>query len=99
MFIQIDTNGDLTLQDVDNFKGFSIIDQSNASQHQALNQISTAAEDNHFWIDVEAVINLSEKKSDQEWVDSFWNMLKGAEPYGYSNLAEKQVKAHIETNA
>ena len=98
MFIQIDTNGDLTLQDVDNFKDFSIIDQSNASQHQTLNQISTAAEDNHFWIDAEAVINLSEKKTDQEWVDNFWNMLKGAEPYGYSNLSDKKVKAHIESN-
>ena len=96
MYILIQQDGTLSLEECTEMKSFSIIDKSDNKNRTGLDAIATAAEDNHYWIDAEAVITLSPQGGDQQWKDNFWNMLKAVEPYGYSNLAEKQVKAHVE---
>ena len=63
----------------------------------ALADIAEPAEDNHYWVDAEAVIQLSSKGSDPQWVDGFWDMLGKVEAYGYADLQAKRVKAHVET--
>ena len=95
MYIQIQVDGELSLEEIDDFKSFSIVDNSNDSQRLALDAISTKAEDNHYWIDVEPVISLSARSGDPVWVNSFWEMLKAVEAYGYSDMIKKRVKAHI----
>ena len=80
-------------------KSFSIVDNSNDAQRLALDKISTKAEDDHYWIDVESMISLSAKSDDSLWVDSFWEMLKAVEPYGYSDVKNKQVKAHVKNSS
>jgi len=88
-------DGELSLEEIDDLKSFSIIDNSNDAQRLALDKISTKAEDDHYWIDVEPVISLSAKSDDPLWVDSFWEMLKAVEPYGYSDMIKKRIKAHV----
>jgi hypothetical protein len=101
MFISISPDGDLNLEDVDNMKVFSIVEAAGASDlgkaASALADIAEAAEDDHYWIDAEAVIQLSVRSEDPQWVENFWAMLKMVEAYGYSDLQAKRVKAHVET--
>ena len=95
MYIQINAGGELSLEEIEDLKSFSIVDNSNDVQRSELDKISTKAENDHYWIDVEPVISLSAKSNDPLWIDSFWQMLKAAEPYGYSDMVKKQVKAHV----
>lgn len=96
MHILINNNGELSLEDLDNLKSFSIIDKTENSNLTNLLMISQPAEDNHYWIDADAVIALSSKAEDPKWVENFWSMLSRVEKYGYSDMENKRVKAHIE---
>ena len=96
MHILISKNGELSLEDIDNMKAFSIIDKSEHSNLYSLLSIAEPAEDKHYWIDANAVVSLSPKSNDQAWIESFWSMLAAVEKYGYSDLKNKRVKAHME---
>ena len=41
----------------------------------------------------------SSKATEEIWLDQFWAMLAGAEPYGYADLKAQLVRAHIEYDA
>ena len=94
MFILVSSDGSLSLQDSDNFREFSIVDESNGLAISSLAEIGKPAEDDHFWLDANAIIELSARESDQQWTDAFWEMLARVEAYGYSNMTSQQVKAH-----
>lgn len=94
MYLSISTSGELSLEDIDEMKSFSIRQAGDASL--ALSEIGTATEDNHYWLDANAVIALSPRAADSQWVESFWQMLKAVEPYGYSDMENRRIKAHVE---
>ncbi|NKB62677.1 MAG: hypothetical protein GKR95_16010 [Gammaproteobacteria bacterium] len=96
MYILINESGNLSLQDHDSMKGFSIVDRTMGENRSELEAISQPAEDDHYWIDAQAVIDLSPGSTDKQWVEQFWKMLEGAAPYGYANMETGQVKAHVE---
>jgi hypothetical protein len=96
MYILIPEKGELSLQQRDDMKSFLIMDQSRDGVAHALEAIAEPAEDNHFWIDADSVIELSGCSSDPAWVEGFWAMLKAVEPYGYADLAGRRVKAHVQ---
>ncbi|MFT5111644.1 MAG: hypothetical protein ACI8P9_000964 [Parasphingorhabdus sp.] len=96
MHIEIHSDGKLSLKDIENFKGFSIIDGTNGTALLELSAIAEPAEERHYWIDADSVIQLSAKSTDPLWVESFWSMLRAVEPYGYADMTLKRVKAHIE---
>jgi hypothetical protein len=96
VYLLIAADGQLSLQDTDNMRAFAIIEELSGSAGTSLGDIATAAADNHYWIDADSVIELSGRKDDQIWIDGFWNMLAKVEAYGYSDLASKRVKAHVE---
>ena len=95
MYILVDVNGVLSLQDSDNFREFSIVDESGGLAPTALSAIAEPAEDDHVWLDAKFVIELSTRDADQQWIDAFWEMLAKVEAYGYSNMTEQKVKAHL----
>ena len=96
MYILIAENGELSLQDCDNMRAFSIREAVSGAAVSALADIATTAEDNHYWLDANAVVELSGRRHDQSWVGDFWAMLAGAEAYGYSDMTAKRVKAHVD---
>ena len=96
MYISIDSDNSLSLQDYENFKQFSIRVDKLADATVALQSIGTAAEDNHYWLDANAVVSLSDRGKDPAWVEHFWTMLKQVEAYGYSDVGAQKIKAHIE---
>jgi hypothetical protein len=98
MYLLIDAGGSLSLEEVDNMRSFSIVTGLKEMVSPSFEAMSEAVEDNHYWIDAEAVIELSARSKDPEWVAAFWDMLKKSEPYGYSDMKSKRVKAHVAEN-
>ena len=97
MYILIAADGEVSLQDSDNMRAFSIREDEAGSAARWLAQMATpAAEEQHYWLDVDAVLALSGRRDDQQWVKQFWDMLTKVEAYGYSDMINKQVKAHID---
>ncbi len=101
MFLSIAESGVLTLEDIDTMTSFFIVETINPGIQgeaiTALKAIAEPAEDDHYWIDIDSVIALSPRKNDQEWVVAFWQMIKAVEPYGYVDMENRLIKAHVET--
>ena len=98
MYILISADGTLSLEDIDNLNSFSIVGQSDVTRSSAFSAMASQAGESHYWIDVDSVIKLSLRRDDQQWVDEFWDMLRKAEPYGYTDLVNNRIKAHVETS-
>ena len=97
MYVSIDDGGTVSLADSDNLKQFSIQAADGVDVGAALGSIAEAAEDNHYWLDADAVIGLSGREADSDWVAGFWTMLEKVEKYGFSDVANRRVKAHVES--
>ena len=97
MLIRVREDQSLALEEEDNFKGFCIRVKDLDTNISALDVITNRIEDsNNYWLDTQGVIALSSKSTDKEWVNQFWGMLKGAEPYGFADLEAQLIRAHIE---
>ena len=96
MYLLIAANGQLSLEDSDNMRAFSIIEEESGLAATQLSAIATPAEEQHYWLDVDAVVELSGREDDQQWVAGFWEMLAKVEAYGYSDMERKRVKAHVD---
>ena len=96
MLIRVREDQSLALEEEDNFKGFCIRVKDLDTNISALDTITERIEDSNYWLDAQGVIALSSKSTDKEWLDQFWGMLKGAEPYGFSDLEAQLIRAHIE---
>ena len=96
MYILIAANGQLSLEESDNMRAFSIFEAKGGAAATQLSAIATPAEAQHYWLDVDAVIELSGRKDDPQWVAGFWDMLARVEAYGYSDMENKRVKAHVD---
>ena len=97
MYILVNSDGDLVLQDCDNMRAFAIVLEVNDAPVTRLAEIGSTAEDNgNYWLDADAVMELSGRKHDQQWVSDFRAMLISAAPYGFYDEATNKVKAHVE---
>ena len=96
MYIRVAANGDLSLAEEDNMRAFSIRRERADVSLERLLEIATAAGDDHYWLDADAVQELSPRKHDQQWVGDYRAMLAGVAPYGYYDETTNRVKAHVE---
>ena len=96
MYILIAADGQLSLEDSDNMRAFSIVEEEGGAAATRLAAIATPAEEQHHWLDANAVVKLSGRRHDQQWVQGFWDMLAQVEAYGYSDMQNKRIKAHVE---
>lgn len=96
MYLLISINGQISLEESDNMRAFSIVEESQGLAAKHLSAIATPAEEQHFWLEADAVVELSGRADDRQWVDGFWDMLAKVEPYGYSDMEKRRVKAHLE---
>lgn len=96
MYLLIAANGQLSLEDSDNMRAFSIVEEESGLAATQLSAIATPAEEQHYWLDADAVVELSGREDDQQWVKEFWDMLAKVEAYGYSDMEKKRVKAHVD---
>lgn len=96
MYIRVLENGELSLQDCDNLRAFSIVPVAAGAPLDRLSAFATPAGDDHYWLQVEAVEELSPRKNDQQWVAAFREMLASVAGYGYYDSTTNRVKAHVE---
>ena len=96
MYLLITTNGQLSLEESDNVRAFSIVEEECGLAAKQLSNIATPAEEQHYWLDADAVVELSGRADDRQWIEGFWDMLAKVEPYGYSNIEKRRIKAHVE---
>ena len=96
MLIRVREDQSLTLEEEDNFKGFCIRVKDLDTNISALDVITNRIEDRNYWLDTQGVIALSSKSTDKKWLNQFWDMLKGAEPYGFADVEAQLIRAHIE---
>ena len=96
MQVKISKDNTVSLVGQDDLKKFSIVEDTPGTAAGALGDIAEPAEENHFWLSAEAIIEMSGRSDDAQWVEGFWGMLKKVEPYGFSDLQNKRVKAHVE---
>ena len=97
MYILVTSDGDLMLHDCDNLRAFAIVLEVKDAPVTRLAEIGSRAEDNgDYWLDADAVMELSARKHDQQWVMDYRAMLIGAAPYGSYDEATNKVKAHVE---
>ena len=98
MYIRVAADGELSLQDSDNLRAFAIREDKPGIAATLLAPIASATDDDHYWLDADAVVELSGRKADQTWVSAYWSMLASVADYGYYDEANKRVKAHVEHN-
>ena len=96
MLIRVREDQSLVLEEEENFKDFCFRVKDLDTNISALDTITERIEDSNYWLDAQGVIALSSKSTDKEWLDQFWGMLKGAEPYGFADLEAQLIRAHIE---
>ena len=96
MIIRVREGHVLALEDEDNFQSFCIRVKDLNADLGALDAITKRVEEGNYWLDALAVIALSSKSTEKTWLDQFWAMLAGAEPYGYADLQAQLVRAHVE---
>jgi hypothetical protein len=97
MYILVTEKGDLELCDSENMRAFSIVLEAHSVPVSRLTEIGALAADNdHYWLDADAVEELCVRNKDQQWVRDFRAMLDSVEPYGYYDRAANRVKAHVE---
>jgi|TARA_B100000678_G_scaffold43205_1_gene32977 hypothetical protein len=96
VLIRVREDQSLALEEEENFKGFCIRVNNLDTDISVLDAITNRIEDSNYWLDAQGVIALSSKSTDKEWLDQFWGMLKGAEPYGFADLEAQLIRAHIE---
>jgi len=78
-------------------RAFSIREGKAGSAAGWLARMATPAEeDGHYWLDADVVLDVSGRGDDQQWVEQFWEMLTKVEAYGYSDMTNKRVKAHLD---
>ncbi len=93
MFLKIADDGGLTLEEADDFKRFHISGDPGAGTE--LSAISQDAGEGHYWLDADAIVSMSGNADDEVWCAAFWSMLEKAEPYGFSDVAGRRIKAHL----
>ena len=93
MYLQIEDDGGLVLEEIDDFGRFHIA--AGAEGSPAFQSIAEAAEEDHYWLDADAVVALSPKAGDAAWTGAFWKMLEKVEPYGFADVKARRLKAHV----
>ena len=96
MYIRIHENGDLSLQDCDNFRAFSIVPDSADAPLSRLEAIATAGDDKHYWLPAQQVEALSPRADDSGWIADFYAMLASVAAYGYYDATTNRGRAHVE---
>ena len=100
MYLKVGLKGAISLENHDNFTLFSILAENNngvvLTTSEDFLSISEDAGNDHYWLDAEAVAQLSPKNEDRAWLESYWLMLAKAEPFGYFDPVNRKLKAHLD---
>ena len=95
MYLKVADDGTLTLEEADDFKRFHISAEADKLSDTGFQEFAQDAGGGHYWLNADAVAELSGRSGDTEWVAAFWTMLEKAAPYGYADIEGRRIKAHL----
>ena len=98
MYLDVKSDGSLTLEETDDFGRFEIrsaIDLASGKASEKFLRIAEPTENDRYWIDAEALVKLSSRANDILWCQAFWAMLVKAEPYGFADTGRKRIMSHV----
>ena len=100
MFIKVAADGNVSLEDRDNFRAFKVVAEGGPARlDQVRRALSTTAEipDQAIaWIYEQALRQRPEVANDSAWQGNLGAMIEKARPHGWVDEAKKAIRAHIE---
>jgi predicted transcriptional regulator len=100
MFVKLAIDGQVTLEDRDNFRAFKlVIEGGPARLDQARRALANTAElpdQTDAWIYEQALRQRPEVANDTAWQSNLGAMIEKARPHGWIDEKKKAIKAHIE---
>jgi hypothetical protein len=100
MFVKVAANGQVTLEDRDNFRAFKLVIEGSPlnldAVRRALDGTAEIPEPGFAWISEAALRRRPEVAHDQAWQQSLGAMIEKARPHGWVDDTRKAIRAHIE---
>ena len=96
MLLRVAADGAVTLEEADNFRGFSVGAAPGVPLARALDGIARLEGDTHAWVSPAALRRFAPQAGQPGWEKGFGKMLDYAASKGWTD-AEGAVRAHIET--
>jgi hypothetical protein len=100
MFVKLSVEGQVTLEDRDNFRAFKLVVEGGPARlEQARRALANTAElpdQANAWIFEQALRQRPEVAQDATWQSSLGAMIEKARPHGWIDEQKKAIKAHIE---
>ncbi len=100
MFVKLSADGELSLEDRDNFRAFKLVVAGDPGQIDAvrasLKGTADVPDKDTAWI-LESWLRAN--VSDDAWQQSLGAMIEKAKPHGWIDEQRKAIKAHIEWQA
>ena len=100
MFVKLSVDGQVTLEDRDNFRAFKLVVEGGPERlDQARRALANTAElpdQANAWIFEQALRQRPEVAKDSTWQSSLGAMIEKAKPHGWIDEQKKAIKAHIE---
>lgn len=98
MIVQVSA-GKVALLEPDDFRKFKVTldagtsDAAAGAEKHPLLRLEGA---DTAWVDIEALVALSGRTSDDVWMASFRKMIEGARPHDWVSADGREIRAHIE---
>jgi hypothetical protein len=100
MFVKLDIDGKVTLEDRDNFRAFKLVVEGVVGRiydaRAALDGFAELPDTETAWIFQAALRGRPEVAQDAAWQKSFDAMIEKARPHGWIDDRCQAIKAHIE---
>lgn len=100
MFIKLDSNGKVTLEDPNNFRAFKVVIESEVAgiynARSTLDGLAELEDEETAWVSQSALRARPEVAQDAAWQQSFGAMIEKARPHGWIDDQRQAIKAHIE---
>jgi hypothetical protein len=100
MFIKVAADGNVSLEDKDNFRAFKLVVEGGPARldqvRRALTGTAEVPEQAHAWIYEQALRQRPEVANDSAWQGNLGAMIEKAKPHGWVDEAKKAIRAHIE---
>lgn len=100
MIIAVTSTGQIELRDANNFRAFSILDETGNSERlaAALSGLATVTPDGQAaWVRQDKVPHLMTPEATADWRSAYEAMIAAARKFGWVNGEDGTVRAHIET--
>ena len=100
MFVKLAADGEISLEERENFRAFKLVVEGDAAQIEAtrakLKDVADVPDAGTAWI-FESWLRANEP--DAAWQQSLGAMIEKAKPHGWIDEQRKAIKAHVEWRA